>query len=54
MFLINFILVHPTMFAALGISVLDLVFAINPKLDANGILHLVYLQLAALKNKPQS
>lgn len=41
--------------AALGVAVLDLVFALNPKVEANGLLHAVYLfaKKIANKDKPQ-
>lgn len=41
--------------AALGVAVLDLIFALNPKTQANGLLHAVYLFAKKLagKDKPQ-
>lgn len=45
---IQFVLAHQVVFAALGVAVLDLVFAINPKAESNGVLHWVFV---ALKGK---
>lgn len=45
------ILSHGVVLAGLGVAVLDLVFALNPSLEANGILHQIYLWLLSLKPK---
>lgn len=52
--IVDFVVNHAAVFAGLGVAVLDLIFAINPKADANGGLHWVYLKLKALASpKPQ-
>lgn len=45
---INWILAHSVILASLGVAVLDLLFALSPNLEANGILHAIYLQLKKL------
>lgn len=54
--LVSWIVGHQGVLAGAGVAVLDLVFALSPKIDSNGILHWVYLQLLKLKGdgpKPQ-
>jgi len=41
--IIDFILAHQAIFAALVVAVLDFVFAVSPSLSGNGILHSVYV-----------
>ena len=40
--IINFIMVNKGAFAAAGVALLDLIFALNPAARANGLLHWVY------------
>ena len=42
---IVFIQAHQAVLAAVGVSVLDLIFALNPNAASNGILHWIFLQL---------
>lgn len=49
----NWALGHLGVLSGLGVAILDLVFALSPNIDANGILHAVYLQLKKL-NEPKS
>lgn len=46
--MIQFILAHEALFAGLGVGVIDLLIAINPSWQANGLIHWVLLQLSAL------
>lgn len=46
--LISFIVAHEGVLAGLGVAVLDLVFALNPNVAGNGVLHQVYLWLKKL------
>lgn len=52
--IISFIVAHEAILAALGVAVLDLVFALNSNLQANGVLHQVYLWLKGLTGTPSS
>lgn len=46
--LIQWLLNHQGVLAGAGVALLDLAFALSSKLDSNGILHAVYLQLKKL------
>lgn len=46
---IQFVLAHEVVLAALGIAVLDLAFALNPSLQSNGLLHWVWTMLVGIK-----
>lgn len=48
---IAFIQLHAVVLAALGVAVLDFLFALIPTLSANGILHQFYLWLKSLGSK---
>jgi hypothetical protein len=48
---IDWILAHQVVLAGALVGLLDLLLAINPKLDANGIFHWVYLKLKDLSAK---
>lgn len=41
--IIAFIQAHTAIFTGFGIAVLDLLFALIPGLQANGVLHQIYL-----------
>lgn len=43
--IINFISSHAVVLAAAGVAVLDLIFALLPSVQSNGILHWVYVFL---------
>lgn len=48
---IDFVMAHVAVLSALGVAVLDLVFALNPNAESNGLLHAIYLYL---KPKPKA
>lgn len=43
--MMDFIISHSGLFMALIVAVLDLAFALNSKLESNGILHAIYVAL---------
>lgn len=47
--ILNYVIAHSTLFATLGVAVLDFSFAINDKLKSNGIIHAVYMFLGGKK-----
>jgi len=47
--IINFIMAHSSIVGTLGVAILDLIFAINPSAESNGILHWLFVQLGVLK-----
>lgn len=47
--IIDFIMGHSVVLAGVGVAILDLVFAMNPKTETNGILHWIYAQLTKVK-----
>lgn len=50
--LISWLISHQGVLAGAGIAVLDLVFALNPNVEApDGVLHAVYMQLKKLIGK---
>lgn len=49
--LIAFVQAHMAVLVGFGVALLDLLFAVSPGLQANGILHWIYLQLQALGGK---
>lgn len=51
--IIKFVVEHEAALASLGVAVLDLLFAVSPSLEGNGILHQVYLWIKAIVSKPQ-
>ena len=48
---ITWVVEHGTVLAALGVAVLDLVFAVNQKAESNGILHWISIKLKSLVGK---
>ena len=48
---IDFLMAHLTVFAALGVAILDAIFGFNPNLQSNGILHWLYLFLTGKKSQ---
>lgn len=48
MSVINFVLAHQAIFAALGVAIMDLIFAVSPSVQSNGLLHLIYMELKSL------
>lgn len=46
---IQFVLAHEVVLAAVGVAVLDLLFALNPAIKANGLLHWIYGVLVGVK-----
>lgn len=46
--IILFIQAHLAVFAALAVAVLDLVFALIPGIESNGIVHMIYLWIKGL------
>jgi hypothetical protein len=46
--IVAFLVAHEAVLASLGVAVLDLLFALNPSLEANGVLHQVYLWIKGL------
>ena len=49
--IIDFILANKVILAALAVAILDLAFALNQKLDGNGILHQIYLTAKKIAGK---
>ncbi len=49
--IIAFVVAHEAVLAGLLVAVLDLVFALSPSLEANGILHALFLWVGGLANK---
>lgn len=52
--IIDFIVHNQAVVAGVVVAFLDLVFAVSKNLQANGILHQVYLWLKAMKDKTPS
>lgn len=50
MTVIQFIIDHQTILCGFGIAILDLAFALDNGLQANGILHSIYLMLSKDKD----
>lgn len=48
---IQFIQAHGAIFTGLGIALIDMLWAVNPSLKANGILHQIFLMLGG-KDSP--
>lgn len=46
--MLAFIQAHEVILAAAGVAVIDLIFAINPALQSNGILHWIFTELGTL------
>jgi hypothetical protein len=46
--MIAFIQAHEVMCAGLGVALLDLVFALIPSVESNGVAHSIYLFLKGL------
>lgn len=46
--LVAWVSAHAAVLAGVGVAVLDLAFALSPKVDSNGLLHAIYLQLKKL------
>lgn len=46
--LISWIMVHQAVVAGLVVGILDFVFAVAPNLQANGILHQIYLWVKSI------
>lgn len=45
---IVFLQAHLAVFAALAVALLDLVFALIPGIESNGIVHMIYLWIKGL------
>lgn len=45
---VTFIVAHEAVLAGLGVAILDLIFALNSNLAANGILHQVFVWLQGM------
>ena len=43
-----FVSAHSAVLAGLGVAILDLLFALNPSLAGNGILHQILVSLGAI------
>lgn len=52
--MIQFILDHIAILAALGVALVDFVWAIVPGLQSNGLLHAIYNFLVSKKAPPQA
>lgn len=48
----SFVVAHSGVFSALGVAILDLVFALSPSASGNGILHQLYLWLGGKPASP--
>jgi hypothetical protein len=46
--IISYVLSHETVFVGFGVALLDLLFALVPAWQSNGVLHWIYLQLKSL------
>ncbi len=46
--IISFIMAHQVMMASLAIGILDLLIALAPGLESNGVFHMIYLGLKSL------
>ncbi len=51
---IDFIMAHTVVMAGVLVGVLDFIFAMNKSLEANGILHSIYVFLKNLVTKKDS
>lgn len=51
--MITFLSSHSTVLAAFGVGVLDLIFAIKPDWQSNGVLHWILIQLQVIQ-EPKS
>ena len=51
---IAFVLAHQAVLAALGVAVLDLIFALAPSVKSNGILQWILLSLQGKASLPPS
>lgn len=49
--ILNFLMGHQAIIAALLIAIIDCLFALSPGLQSNGILHAVYLYLKSMNDK---
>lgn len=45
---VTFVVAHQTVFGMLGVGILDLIFALVPSTEGNGILHWIFVQAQAL------
>lgn len=52
--IINFVVAHEVVLAGVGVAVLDLVFALNPSSQSNGILHWVFVFLTGKQAPPSA
>lgn len=50
--IVAYIIAHPAVFSAIGIAILDFIFAINPATQNSGILHAIYTFLMGFKKPP--
>lgn len=46
--IIAFLVAHQTAFAAVAVAILDLLFALKPDWESNGILHWILVQAKAI------
>ncbi len=45
MVVVNYIIGHKAIFAAFGVALIDFLWAINPNLKANGLIHSIFLSI---------